>query len=104
MADVKDMPDERRYVIEVDGARAGFLDYALRGDTLVARHTEIDSAYDGQGLGSALVRHVLDHVRDTGMWVRPICPFVASYIEAHPDYQDLVDRTESTDDTDCGSS
>ncbi|MGI8577080.1 MAG: GNAT family N-acetyltransferase [Nocardioidaceae bacterium] len=90
MADVTDVPSEHRFVIEVDGARAGFVDYVVRDDTVVARHTEIDPAYAGQGLGSVLVKAVLDDIRDAGKKIRPVCPFVASYLSKHSEYDDLV--------------
>lgn len=92
MPQVSDVPAEHRYIIEVDGARAGFLDYVVHGDTLVARHTEIDPAYAGQGLGSVLVEAVLDDIRATGKRVQPLCPFVAGYLSKHSAYDDLVVR------------
>ena len=35
-------------------------------------------------------RRALDDVRRRGLHVLPICPFTKSWIERHPDYQDLV--------------
>ena len=52
---------------------------------------EIDDAFEGQGLGSRLVRHVLDDARQHNLEVVPVCPFVRDYIARHPDdYVDLV--------------
>ena len=77
MAEIRaDVSDESPYEFYVDGNRAGFMDYQLRGDTFIAMHTEVDDAYEGQGLGSQLVTEVLDDVRDAGMALRPSCPFV----------------------------
>ena len=44
---------------------------------------------NGKGIGSALVRGLLDIVRTQGLKVVPLCPFVASYIAKHPEYADL---------------
>lgn len=53
-------------------------------------HTEIDPAFEGQGLGSKLVRFALDDVREHGdRKVLPLCPFVLGWMAKHPDYQDL---------------
>ena len=41
-------------------------------------------------LGSALVATALDDARSEGLEVVPLCPFVAAFIERHPEYQDLV--------------
>ncbi len=90
MIEVVDVPDEHRFVISVDGRPAGFMDYQVRGDEFLAIHTEIDPAFEGQGLAGALVRHVLDEVRDTGLALKPLCPYVRSYLGKHPEYADLV--------------
>jgi uncharacterized protein len=37
-----------------------------------------------------LARFALDDARARGLRVRPDCPFVARFIRAHPEYQDLV--------------
>jgi predicted GNAT family acetyltransferase len=47
---------------------------------------------EGQGLGSALARGVLDAERSLGEPVVPLCPFMRSYIDRHPGDADLVDR------------
>ena len=90
MIEVTDVPDEQRFVVTVDGKRAGRLDYEVRGDVFVALHTEIDRAHEGQGLAAILVREVLDQVRDTGLVLRPVCPYVLRYLRKHPEYGDLV--------------
>jgi hypothetical protein len=74
----------------VDGKQVGRLEYAVRGDTFIAIHTEVDPAYAGHGLAEQLVSHVLDEVRDTGMSLRPLCPYVKRFLEKHPEYDDLV--------------
>ena len=88
--EIVDVPEDSRFELRVDGVRAGFMDYAIRGDTFTAIHTEVDPAYGGQGLGERLVRHVLEMVRDTGMALRPVCPFVKAFLQKHHEYDDLV--------------
>jgi predicted GNAT family acetyltransferase len=87
----------QRYELTVDGALAGIAQYKLRPDALVFTHTEVFDEYEGQGLGSELARGALDDVRSRGVRVRPLCPFIAEYIERHPAYQDLVLDSESND-------
>ena len=81
----------RRYEGRVDGALAGFADYQLTDELVVFTHTEVDPAFEGQGVGSAIARAALDDVRDAGARkVLPICPFIAGWIARHPDYAPLV--------------
>ena len=55
-------------------------------------HTEIDPAFEGKGLGSALAKGALDAERALGEPVVPLCPFIRAYIDRHPEYADLVDH------------
>jgi predicted GNAT family acetyltransferase len=88
---VVDVPDRRRFEILVDGKRAGFAAYRRREQAVELTHTEVDPAYQGQGLAGRLAAAALDQARADGLRVVPTCPYIASYIESHPDYADLVD-------------
>lgn len=88
--EVTDDPAESRYEIRVDDELAGFIDYRARGDVLTMVHTEVAPEWEGRGVGTTLVARALDDVRRRGLQVRPLCPFVARYIDDHPDLRDLV--------------
>ena len=88
---VTDNPDLSRFEAYVDGALAGFAAYRFSGGHIVFTHTEVDDAYEGHGVGGTLARGALDQVRAAGEHdVVAMCPFIAAWIERHPDYQDLV--------------
>ncbi|NQX11779.1 N-acetyltransferase [Microbacteriaceae bacterium VKM Ac-2855] len=90
-SEVRHEAEDSRYTLWVDGSYVGLADYALRGDDVVFLHTEIDPAHRHEGLGATLVQAALDdaHRRFAGAIV-PVCPFVAEFIEEHPDYQELL--------------
>jgi predicted GNAT family acetyltransferase len=92
MSDVQttDNTEQHRYEARVDGELAGFAEYRVRGERVVFTHTEVDDAYEGQGIGSALARTALDEVRAAGRRAVPQCPFIRSWIDRHPEYADLV--------------
>lgn len=73
-----------------DGTVAGFTEYQEQGDTVVLPHTVTEDDFEGQGVGSKVVKAALDAARADGKKVDPKCPFVASYIERHQEYADLV--------------
>ncbi len=83
--------DSGRYEITVDGRPAGHTRYRRAGDVLTFVHTEIDAEFEGRGLGSRLVHDALADVRAQGVRVRPLCSFVAAYLERHPDEADVAD-------------
>jgi predicted GNAT family acetyltransferase len=82
--------DRARYEARVGSKVAGFADYQLAKDLIVFTHTEVDPAFEGQGVGSALARAALDDVRGTGRKVLPLCPFIKGWIAGHREYVDLV--------------
>lgn len=91
--EVKDVPDQHRYEVTLDGDVAGFAIYHRRGGRVYFVHTEIDPAFEGRGLGSALAKAMLDAERTIGEPIVPMCPFVRTYIDRHPEHADLVDQT-----------
>ncbi len=88
---VQHQPDRNRYNLVADtGEVIGRIDYRERAGVLTLWHTEVDPAYGGRGYGAVLVKGALDDIRERGLTVRPTCPFVARYIERHPDEADLL--------------
>jgi predicted GNAT family acetyltransferase len=91
--EVTDEPDRGRYEARVDGELAGFAEYQVRGGRRIFTHTEVHDRYEGQGVGSRLAAGALDLARASGEPVVAKCPFIASYIERHPEYGDLLARS-----------
>jgi predicted GNAT family acetyltransferase len=87
---VTDNREQSHYELHVDGQLAGWIVYRDAPDVVTMVHTEIEPEWEGHGLGSVLAAGSLDDVRARGLKVRPLCPFVAAYIERHPEYADLV--------------
>ena len=89
---VSDNPNASRYELRVGTDLAGFVEYRLRtGDTMISLvHTEIEPAFQGQGLATHLARYSLDDARKRGLGVLPFCPYINSWIKKHPEYTDLV--------------
>jgi predicted GNAT family acetyltransferase len=77
----------------VDGKLAGYTIYRLRPGLIAFIHTEVGDAFEGQGVGSTLVSQALDDARRRELDVLPLCPFVNSYIQKHPEYLDLVQES-----------
>jgi predicted GNAT family acetyltransferase len=89
---VRDNPSELRYELLLDERVVGEIRYRLATDAVVLVHTEVLPWLEGGGFGARLVAGALDDIRERGLHVVPICPFVRSYIRRHADYRDLVVR------------
>jgi predicted GNAT family acetyltransferase len=87
---VTDNPDKARFELTADGELAGFAQYYLRDGQIAFTHTETDDRFRGHGLGGHLVQAALDAARERQLAVLPYCPFVKSWIGAHPEYADLI--------------
>jgi len=86
---VRDNAAQKRFELEVEGHTA-YLYYRLEPGVITLVHTEVPEALGGRGVGSTLVRGVLDAIRAKGLKVVVTCPFVAAYMGKHPEFNDLL--------------
>lgn len=81
--------ENRRYIIQVDDQIAK-IEYIEHPEKIFLVHTEVPAALKGQGVGSAMVKLVLEKLEEEGKPVVPLCPFVASYIKRHPEWKRVL--------------
>jgi len=81
--------DQRKFETVVDGKK-GVVEYLQVGNRIIFTHTEVDPALEGQGIASRLAKHVLEYAREMEYEVMPLCPYIAGYINRHPEYRSLV--------------
>ena len=80
-----------RFEIYSDGELAGFADFKIENQVISYTHTEIDPTFGGQGLGSQLIKEVLDEALEQNLEVAPYCSFVSAYIKKNSEkYLHLV--------------
>jgi uncharacterized protein len=89
-AEVVKVPEANRYELRLHGRLIGVAAYRLRDGRIAFTHTEVDESLEGRGFGSRLVGAALEDAAKQGLDVVPLCPFVASYIEEHPEYERLL--------------
>lgn len=90
---VVDALGRARYELTMHGELLAYLDYRpvrWGAPRLLLTHTEVNPTYGGLGIGTRLVRAVLEDVRARGGMIQPMCEFVKSVIDKHPQYADLV--------------
>ncbi|GAB2637836.1 GNAT family N-acetyltransferase [Prescottella soli] len=107
-ADVTDNTDQNRFELRLNGDLVGIVGYY---DTSPARnrgarkftpvvsfmHTVVVEDFGHRGLAAVMVRRALDQAREYGWKVRPVCTYVQRFVEAHPEYLDLMAPIASTD-------
>jgi len=92
---VRDNPAEFRYELLCAGEPLGFIQYWISGDRIGLVHTELLSSAKGHGVGSRLMAGALADIRERGLSVTPLCPFVVAYLRRHPEQRDLIDRART---------
>jgi uncharacterized protein len=83
--------EQDRYSISADGKKAGFTEFIDHGGQRIFPHTEVDEAFEGRGLATILVREALEATRADGLRIVPVCSLVASFLEKHHEFDDVVD-------------
>ena len=95
MADIEitreDGETRGRYVATIDGHEAE-LTYSKLGDSgnVIADHTGVPEELGGRGVGSALVRHLVEDARTSGFKIVPLCPFVKALYQKNPEWADVM--------------
>jgi uncharacterized protein len=84
--EIADNPAESRWELLVDGELAVYAAYHDRGSRRTFTHTETQDGYAGKGLASQLVKAALDDATARRLEINPVCPFVRSYLDRHPEY------------------
>lgn len=80
----------RRFAAEVERGEA-VLDYELvDDDTLDLRRTFVSDELRGEGVAGQIVQHALDWARQNDKKIVATCPYVARYLERHPEHADLA--------------
>lgn len=94
MADVQvtNNTAEHRFEVNLEG-QVAYAEYSLVEHGLILPHTVVPEAFEGKGVGSALARTALGYARDHALKVIPVCPFMAAYIQKHPEWHDIVHDT-----------
>lgn len=88
---VRDNKQEQRFEMMLGEGAMALIQYRRAGKGVLAlTHAEVPEEFEGRGIGNRLVKGTLELVRGGGLKIIPACPFVATYLQRHPEYQSLV--------------
>src|SRR5215213_7284954 len=68
------------------------LQYRFYKDDIALMHTDVPDELSGKGVASALAVYALEWAKEHEKKIIVYCPFVASYLKKHPEYDDLLDK------------
>ncbi|WP_376695400.1 GNAT family N-acetyltransferase [Wenzhouxiangella sp. EGI_FJ10305] len=87
--DIKLDREAGRFEAVIEG-HSCVLDFTMEDDAVSMNHVGVPKAVGGRGIAGQLTRHALDWADDQNLKVRARCPYVAAWVERHPEYQRLL--------------
>lgn len=74
-----------------NGQKLGEMTFSVAGsDTLIIDHTEVDSAYQGKGVGKELLLRIVDMARTEKKSIIPLCPFANAMFKRVESIRDVL--------------
>lgn len=91
MSEIK-ITDNNRFELKFEESIA-FIEFdKIEPNILDLLHTEVPDELAGKGIGSKLVLSALQYCKDNELKIFPSCPFIAKYIDKHPEWKELVSQ------------
>ncbi len=86
--------DKKRFELTADGNMATLYYEPYEPSVWSLTHTLVPDPLKGKGIGSGLVRQVLEYCKEKQIRIIPECTFVVSYIKKHPEWKELLFEQE----------
>jgi len=87
----KEFENKGAFMAQSEGKRAGEMTYSKAGEKLIIiDHTEVDSAFGGQGVGKKMVLAAVDFARENQIKILPLCPFAKAAFDKDSSIQDVL--------------
>ena len=84
-----DNKEQNRFEFHI-GDQVAVADYRVSGNEILLPHVGVPKALEGQGIASALVLAVLKNIEGRELKLIPLCPFVVTYVQRHPEWKKLL--------------
>ena len=87
---------EGRVSLSEDGEELGYLSFRLlpKQSIAIAEHTVVDPAHQGKGIAGRLAAAFFEHCREEKLLVRPVCSYIAAYVQRHPELSVLISSVD----------
>ncbi|HAJ90774.1 MAG TPA: N-acetyltransferase [Rhodospirillaceae bacterium] len=80
--------DQSRYELVEDGYVA-YADYRVHGTTLSINYVFSPPELRGKGTAGRLMQGLMENAKAQSLKVTPICGYAASWLQRHPEFNDM---------------
>jgi uncharacterized protein len=89
---IKNDDGKRGVVFAIENnAELGAMTYTWAGtDKIIIDHTEVNSEYNGQGVGKKILEQIIDWARKEQIKIIPLCPFAKAQFEKNSEFRDVL--------------
>ncbi|MBT0609098.1 GNAT family N-acetyltransferase [Aequorivita echinoideorum] len=84
-----DNKQKNRFEYKIEDNNA-IVEYKIDNNVISLTHTEVPDELQGQGIASKMTEEVLQNLSDKNLKVKPLCPFIKSYIKRNPEWKEIV--------------
>ena len=86
---VSENKEKKRFEVLIDD-KIAMIEYIRAQNKVYLTHTEVPTELEGKGIASSMVKQVLQQIKDEGLELVPLCPFVAAYLKRHPEWKEIL--------------
>lgn len=87
---VREVADEGRFELLLDGQRLSFASFSEAGDVVTVPHVETAPEHRGNGNAALLMDGMLGLLRSSNRTITPLCPFAAEHVRSNKRHHDLL--------------
>ena len=83
-------PEKSRSAAYDDETCIGIAEVKESEGRWIITHTEVDSAYGGQGIARRLIEEIIAEARHTGKKIVPVCSYAEKMMRGREEYTDVL--------------
>lgn len=78
------------FYIGEQARKDAYISFVEKDNILTIEHTVVSEPFKGKGVGSLLVKEVVDYARENGFKLRSTCWFAEKLLKEVPEYADIL--------------
>ncbi len=88
----KDDEKKGAFIAIENNVKMGEMSYTWSNDDriIIIDHTEVNSLYEGRGVGKELFMYAIEFARDNNVSITPVCPFVKAMFRRYPETNNVL--------------